>query len=93
MSRGHSYIASILSAVLSTIEVSWPVIFSGCAAHAFYRVYDPGYSDYHVWDKDEAGYYQHWEVETHRRHRDFRKRNSDELKEYWTWRHSHHDER
>ena len=34
-------------------------------------------------------YYQNWEGETHREHRDFRRRNSEEQKEYWDWRHKH----
>lgn len=85
MSRGHRYVSSILLAV----ALFSPVVFSGCAVHASYRVYDPGHEDYHVWDSNEVGYYQRWEVETHRDHRDFHKRNSDEQKEYWNWRHNH----
>jgi hypothetical protein len=60
---------------------------TGCAVHA--RVYDPYYHDYHPWNHDEIVYYQNWERETHREHRDFRRRNSDEQKEYWDWRHKH----
>ena len=64
---------------------------AGCAEH-HYRVYDPYYTDYHVWNHDEDVYYQRWAVETHRDpHRDFRKIPANEQKEYWTWRHSHSD--
>ena len=60
--------------------------------HHSYRVYDPYYTDYHVWNDDEVGYYNRWAAETHRDpHRDFRKLNKDEQKEYWTWRHNHGD--
>ena len=89
MSRGHRYASSILLAVALFL----PVVLSGCAVRASYRVYDPGYADYHAWDGNEVVYYQRWEVETHRDHREFKKRHADEQKEYWTWRHSHHDDR
>jgi hypothetical protein len=58
----------------------------------YYRAYDPYYHDYHPWNHDEVVYYQRWEGDTHRDHVDFRKRNANEQKEYWTWRHrnDHH---
>ena len=61
-------------------------------AHHYYRVYDPYYSDYHVWNQDEVVYYQRWSREYHRDgHRDFRKLPPEEQKEYWNWRHNHGD--
>jgi hypothetical protein len=70
-----------------------PLATTGCAEHHHYRrVYDPYYSDYHDWDDHERVYYQQWVVETHRDpHRDFRKLDKDDQKQYWTWRHSHPD--
>jgi hypothetical protein len=63
-----------------------------CGGHHYYRVYDPYYSDYHVWNNDEVVYYQTWSRETHRdEHRDFRHIPPEEQKEYWTWRHTHGD--
>ena len=63
----------------------------GCAVHAGYRVYDPVYSDYHVWNDGEVGYYNRWAAETHRDpHRDFRKLNRDDQQAYFKWRHDHH---
>ena len=46
-----------------------------CATHVGvgYRVYDPYYSDYHVWGPDEGVYYNRWAVENHRENRDFRR--------------------
>jgi hypothetical protein len=81
----------LVSFVMITALAS-PALVAGCAARVDtgYRVYDPYYSDYHVWDNNEAVYYSHWENDTHRDHRDFRKRNKDEQKEYWTWRHNQH---
>ncbi len=39
-----------------------------------YRVRDPSYSDYHLWNNDEVGYDHRSAVETHRDpNRDFRK--------------------
>jgi hypothetical protein len=63
----------------------------GCAHHP-YRVYDPYYTDYHVWNDEEIAYYHRWANETHRDpNRDFRHIPKDEQKEYWTWRHNHGD--
>jgi len=89
MPRRYTYVSSILMAATLCL----PVAFGGCAARASYRVYDPAYGDYHLWDHNEAAYYQRWEVETHREHRDFAKRSADEQKEYWKWHHSHSDEK
>jgi len=61
-------------------------------AHHYYQVYDPYYSDYHVWNHDEVVYYNQWAREYHRDpNRDFRKLPPGEQKEYWNWRHSHGD--
>jgi hypothetical protein len=79
----------LISFVMITALAS-PAMIAGCSGHAEYRVYDPYYHDYHVWNNDEVVYYQRWEHDTHRDHRDFRKRSPDEQKEYWTWRHSQH---
>lgn len=87
MSRGYRCLCTLLLAG----AIASPMLISGCAAHAEYRVYDPYYSDYHVWNNDEVVYYGRWENETHREHKEFKKRNHDEQKEYWTWRHSHED--
>jgi len=81
----------LASAVLGLALLSSAIV-TGCAARvgAGYRVYDPGYSDYHVWDANEAGYYSRWEGETHRGHVDIRKRPAADQKEYFTWRHNQH---
>ena len=68
------------------------VVMTGCAARVDtgYRVYDPYYGDYHVFDDREVAYYNRWEHDTHRDHKDFRKRPADERKQYWDWRHTQH---
>lgn len=64
--------------------------FGTACAHHYYRVYDPYYNDYHVWNNDEVVYYHQWANEHHRDpNRDFRKLPPEEQKEYWNWRHSH----
>ena len=83
----RSFKQHLISLVMITALVS-PVVISGCSGHAEYRVYDPYYGDYHVWDNNEVVYYQRWEHDTHREDRDFRHRSKDEQKEYWTWRHN-----
>ena len=63
-----------------------------CSEHHYYRVYDPYYTDYHVWNNDEAVYYRRWADQTHRdSNRDFRKLGPQEQKDYWTWRHNRGD--
>ena len=75
--------AALSSSVLGT---------TACSHHYYYRVYDPYYSDYHVWNDNEVVYYHQWAHEAHRDpDRDFRKIPPGEQKEYWTWRHSHED--
>lgn len=82
-------LSRILSGLALTTALSAPMLFGGCSTH---RTYDPYYNDYHAWNNDEVVYYNRWEHDTHRDHRDFKKRNADEQKEYWTWRHNndHH---
>jgi hypothetical protein len=75
--------------LLAVALVDFPIAFSGCAARA--RVYDVDHGDYHRWDRNEVAYYERWEVETHRDHRDFDRRSDNEKREYWNWRHAHED--
>jgi hypothetical protein len=80
-----SYILLVGALVLATAGVD-------CERHHDYRVYDPYYTDYHVWNDKEVGYYRQWSNENHRdASRDFRKLAPEEQKEYWTWRHNHSD--
>jgi hypothetical protein len=77
-----------LTSLLLTGVLISPLLIEGCATHT-YRVYDPYYSDYHLWDSNEVVFYHRWELETHRGHRDFRRRSPEQQREYWTWRHNH----
>jgi Spy/CpxP family protein refolding chaperone len=81
----HLVLASLLAATVALV---------GCAAHSEYRVYDPDDGTYHYWNRSEAGYYNQWEHDTHRHHRDYRKRSQDEQRQYWQWRANHrgHDQ-
>ena len=68
------------------------VVGMACAHHHYYRVYDPYYSDYHVWNDNEVVFYHRWADENHHDpNRDFRRLPPEEQKEYWTWRHTHED--
>ena len=80
--------------VLASLLIS-PIAMIGCAEHAQYQVYDPDDGTYHYWNNGEGVYYQQWEVQTHRRHRDYRRRDQDEQRQYWQWRkdHQHNDRR
>jgi hypothetical protein len=88
MTRQSRFTSSlILAAALACATLG-----TACAHHHYYRVYDPYYSDYHVWNHEEVGYYHQWASENHRDpNRDFRKLRPEEQKEYWTWRHSNGD--
>jgi len=87
MSRG----SSPLSMLLLVAALASSAAGIACEHHA-YRVYDPYYTDYHVWNDNEVVYYHRWAEETHRdRDRDFRRLRPEEQKEYWTWRHNHGD--
>ena len=84
----HSRSRFVGSLVLAA-ALACSVLGTACAHH-YHRVYDPYYSDYHVWNGGEVTYYQTWSRENHRdEHRDFRHLPAGEQKEYWTWRHSH----
>jgi hypothetical protein len=87
MSLGSQTIRSLLLAGALALSLAG----IACEHHA-YRVYDPYYTDYHVWNDNEVVYYRRWSDETHRDHdRDFHKLPKEEQKEYWTWRHNHGD--
>lgn len=80
-----------LSTLLLALAVSASATGIACEHH-YYRVYDPYYTDYHVWNNNEVVYYNQWATETHHDpHRDFRKLPPNEQKDYWTWRHNHGD--
>jgi hypothetical protein len=83
--------SNLLSSGLLASTLALSLMGTACAEH-HYRVYDPYYSDYHVWNGDEVVYYHQWARDNHRdEHRDFRKLPPEEQKEYWTWRHSRGD--
>jgi hypothetical protein len=64
-----------------------PPLVAGCAERATVRVYDPYYSDYHIWNSTEIGYYRQWTLETHRPYREFQALPPAQQREYWAWRH------
>jgi hypothetical protein len=84
--KSHSRFLSFCLATLLTFAM----VGAACGGHHAYRVYDPYYNDYHVWNAGELEYYHRWANDYHRDpNRDFRKLPPEEQKEYWTWRHSH----
>ncbi len=73
--------------ILLAASLAVPVLCGGCAARV--RVYDPNDHNYHRWAAEEP-YYNRWEAETHRDHREFKKRSDADQKAYWDWRHNQH---
>jgi hypothetical protein len=85
-----SFVLPVAGTLCLTATMAVSLTTTGCAEHHYYRVYDPYYRDYHVWNDSEVGYYHRWAAESHRDpNRDFRKIPPNEQKEYWDWRHSH----
>jgi hypothetical protein len=85
MTSGYRGVSSLLLAIAFLV----PAMTTACATRGYQ---DPYYNDYHRWDRHETVYYRQWTNENHRDYRDFRRLNHDEQKEYWTWRHGHHDD-
>ena len=65
------------------------VMGSGCAARV--RLYDADHRDYHQWDDHEDRAYHRYMTERHQDYRPISQLNSNDQRDYWTWRHSHHD--
>ena len=86
----RTFSRSLTTFALTTALAAPLLTIGGCSARvsAGDRSYDPYYNDYHTWDNHEVGFYTRWETNTHREHRDYRKRSADEQKEYWTYRHN-----
>ena len=85
MTRGLHPLSSLLLAAAIATSVGG----TACGGHRVHRVYDPYYTDYHVWNGDEVVFYNRWVDETHRPRVEFRRLRPEEQKEYWTWRHNH----
>lgn len=82
--------------LLSTALLAPSLLTTSCAETRVgvgFRYYDPGHSDYHVWDDHERVYYNQWATENHRDQKDFRKLKRGDQQEYWRWRHDHPDRR
>jgi hypothetical protein len=79
-----------LRSLLLTSALAFATAAIGCSHPHYVRVYDPYYSDYHVWNDTEITFYNRWCVETHHDpHIEFRTLSEHDKKEYWTWRHNH----
>ena len=82
---------TLVQSILLPVGLLSAAIFAGCGGgHVAvgYRVYDPYYSDYHVWGPGEDVYYRRWLGERHYDYDDFRHLSAERQKDYWTWRHS-----
>ena len=80
-----------VSSLFLAAALTSSILGTACEHHS-YRVYDPYYSDYHVWNDSEVTYYHTWARENHYdEHRDFNKLPPAQQKQYWTWRHDHGD--
>lgn len=87
----YKHFQRLLGSLVCATVLLAPVAMTGCAGRASYRVYDSDHHDYHQWNGTEEGYYEQWENNNHKQHEDFRKRDADDQKQYWNWRHSQGD--
>ncbi len=62
---------------------------AGCAAGV--RVYDPEFSVYHNWDRNEESVFRVYLGERHEPYRKFRSLDEGQQREYWRWRHDRGD--
>jgi len=77
--------AGVLVALLGGLALG----SAGCAVG--FRVYDPGYSEYHYWDRDEESVFRIYLEGRHEPYRKFRSMDRDRQREYWKWRHERSD--
>ncbi len=52
-------------------------------------IYDSGFNDHHRWDTREDAAYRRWETERQIQHVEYERRNDQDQRAYWTWRHQH----
>jgi hypothetical protein len=78
-----------MSTILLAAASLAPLAISGCAARV--RVYDEYQSDYHYWNDHEDRAYRRWLAERHYEYREYARLNKEEQRDYWDWRHNHHD--
>jgi hypothetical protein len=76
-----------ITSLLFVGAIAAATLCTGCTVHAGY--YDPYYHDRHP-VAGEVVFYNQWEHDTHRDHRELKERNKNEQKEYWDWRHKEH---
>ena len=75
--RSHAFPMMVVVAALLT-----GTVVSGCYHHGYVVA---------EWNVGERPYYERWERETQREHREYEQRKADEQKEYWEWRRHHQD--
>jgi hypothetical protein len=73
----------------ATLVVATTLAFGSIAACTHPNdYYDVAYNDHHRWDSREDQAYRRWEAERRVEHVEFTRRNADDQRAYWTWRHS-----
>lgn len=79
--RAHGVFLTLLFAGLVSVSTV------GCYHHQ--HDYDEHGEVAMQWSAGEEPYYERWENQTHRDHKDWNQRSSDEQRQYWSWRHDH----
>ena len=71
----------IVAGIFATTSVA------ACSRNREY--YDPVNNDRHRWDSREEAAYRRWEAEQRYEHMTYDRRQVEQQRAYWTWRHSH----
>ncbi len=81
-----------LSTLLLGAAMCAPVVMHAREEHPNRRYYDSYKRDYHEWNEQEERAYRHWLQEERRRsYHPWARGRRNEQREYWRWRHEHHD--
>ena len=73
----------MIGMTLFAAALASPMAMTACASGGLYDSYG---QEYYGWNAGEDRYYRRWEIETHRDHRAFNRRSSEEQRAYWGWR-------
>jgi len=76
------------TALLIAGALTTPALVTGCMHHHDYDRDEYAQRQY-VWTEAEVPYYNQWENDTRREHRDWNQRSAEEQRQYWDWRRQH----
>jgi hypothetical protein len=88
MNRKGFFIGALVLAAAIVAPLASTV---GATPQVVVRFYARDHHDYHNWDDNEARYYETYRHDHHEYNVEFRRTSRAQQREYWRWRHEHHD--